>query len=530
MERDESLCRNRGSFQKRFRGLSSMLFSPESRVRKRRLHSEHDAEVFNVLLQQEQRHTLSQRIDPKIILANSILQLTTMELVQTIETELLENPALETMEETGCMGDCLDPSNCPFCAARRQRDAELSPQSETPDTGDPETEYESLFEMTALENEEEYDLVSNLEAEVTLQEHLRSLLRTAAAPEDYWIGEYLINCLDDRGWLGNPIEEIAAELDVPISEVCRLLDTIQSFDPPGVGARDLQECLLLQLQYLRETDSAGANSRINAIATQLVRENWDHVCGRRYAKMARSAGISQDDARQSIAYIRNRLNPFPASQFRSPWSYNPTNSKSTVRPDVVIRRTQLGYEVDVLGVEPFSLCVNPAYREEYTKVKSGSNHHTEEERKHFTEYVERAELFIRNVVQRRHTLRLITRSIIEHQTGFLETGSRQFLRPLTRTRIAEKLKMHESTVSRATANKYVQLPNQEVVGFDIFFNSSLSIKDSILQLLQEEDPSNPLSDKRIAELLRERGIDVERRTIVKYRESLKILSSTRRRS
>ena len=138
-------------------------------------------------------------------------------------------------------------------------------------------------------------------------------------------------------------------------------------------------------------------------------------------------------------------------------------------------------------------------------------------------------MFIRHLDQRKQTLKYITQCIAELQVGFLETGSRQFLRPLTRTQVARILKFHESTVSRATANKYVQLPNQEVVGFDIFFDGSLSTKDAIEEIIQDEDPTSPLSDQQIVALLQEKGITVARRTIVKYRESQKILSSTRRR-
>src|SRR4029079_19673057 len=157
-------------------------------------------------------------------------------------------------------------------------------------------------------------------------------------------------------------------------------------------------------------------------------------------------------------------------------------------------------------------------------IKSGRGNHTEDERKHVVEHVERAEQFIRSLNQRRQTLRQITRSIVDAQTGFLETGSRQFLRPLTRTSIGRILTVHESTVSRATANKYVQLPNQEVVSFNVFFNASLSVKDAIEDLISNEDPSQPLSDQQIVNLLAEKGVRVARRTVVKYRESQKILS------
>ncbi|MCS6775826.1 MAG: RNA polymerase factor sigma-54 [Chloroherpetonaceae bacterium] len=481
------------------------------------------------MLRQEQRQVIAQRIDPKIIMANTILQLTSMELVQTIENELIENPALEALDEQTCDGSCLDPNSCPYCSVRSLHAPEGDLRNEALDSGDYESEYDSGFSGVLHEGDEDFDPIGNLEAEMTLQEHLRGLLRAAVPAEDYWIGEYIINNLNERGWLDTPVESIACELGVSVEDVTRLLEAIQSLEPPGVGARNLQECLLLQLRFLRDDNPDAPDRRLNLLAEALVSKHYEHVAAARYSKMARAVGITTEEARQVMEYIRTRLNPFPAAQFRPPWAYRPSNSKSVVRPDVIIRRTELGYEVEVLGTEPFTLGINPTYREAYNQIKNGIGNHSEEEKKHFTEYVERAELFIRNLNQRRHTLRMITRCIIDCQAGFLETGSRQFLRPLTRTRVAKMLSIHESTVSRATANKFVQLPNQEVVPFSIFFNSSLSIKDAIEEIIQDEDPSNPYSDQQIADLLKARGIPVARRTIVKYREAQKILSSTRRR-
>ena len=482
-----------------------------------------------MLLQQDQRQVINQRIDPKIIMANGILQLTSMELNQSIEAELLDNPALDTPEDHSCEGNCHDPSLCPYCMARINNSRDLEIEIESLDSGDHESEYDTFFGFLSVENEETYDPIGNLEAEMTLQEHLCGLLRTTVSAEDFLIGEYIINSLNEKGWLDGTTESIARELGVPESEVCRLLGIIQSFDPPGVGAQSLQECLLLQLRYLREEGGSPTMQRANALAEQAIRDHFDHFGARRHPKMARALGITVDEAKQTIEYIRTRLNPRPASQFRPPWAYKPANSKISVRPDAIIRRTEHGYDVEILGAEPYALGVNPTYRDLYTQIKSGINIHSEDEKKHIIEYVERAELFIRNINQRRLTLRQITKCIVDCQTGFLETGSRQFLRPLTRTQIAKMLNIHESTVSRATANKFVQLPNQEVVEFNVFFNSSLSIKDAIEEIIQEEDPANPLSDQQIAELLSEKGVTVARRTIVKYRESQKILSSTRRR-
>ncbi len=152
-----------------------------------------------------------------------------------------------------------------------------------------------------------------------------------------------------------------------------------------------------------------------------------------------------------------------------------------------------------------------------------------DEKKHVVEFVERADLFIKNINQRRRTLRQITRAIVDYQQGYLETSSKAFLRPLTRSRIAKALKIHESTVSRATSNKYVQLPSEEVVDFDFFFDNAASTKDLIEELIANEDKNNPLSDQEIAKILKERGMTIARRTVVKYRESMKILSSRQRR-
>ncbi len=203
-----------------------------------------------MLLQQDQRPIITQRIDPRLIVANTILQFSSMELEQSIEAELLENPALVSLEDNGCDGNCISPAQCPVCMAREN--ARRHEERDGLDSGDHQSEYEAIAGFETGEGENEFDLVGNLEAEITLAEHLSSLLRAAVSPEDYRLGEYLINCLDERGWLRENTGQIACDANVPESEICRLLTIIQSFDPPGVGARDLQECLLIQLAFLRD--------------------------------------------------------------------------------------------------------------------------------------------------------------------------------------------------------------------------------------------------------------------------------------
>lgn len=470
-----------------------------------------------MLLHQDQRQVITQRVDPNLIMANTILQQSAQELVQQIEDELLENPALDIIEEeVPCAGDCLDPATCPYCSQR----AEIHRRAYPLESLDAEAEF---FPEMTVEEGEDYDPVGNLEAELTLQDHLLALLRAAVPESDFHIGEYLISSLDQYGWLDGTVEEIAADLGVDAADVLRVLRVIQTFDPPGVGARDLQECMLIQLRFLREEGQG------NSIAERMICSHFDDFVNRRYAKLARALRVPEETIRKNIEFVRTHLHPYPASQFRPPWSYKPSNTRSAIRPDVIIRRTDVGYEVDVAGTEPFVLRVNPTYREIYNSIRSGNDEISEAEKKHFTEYVERAELFIKNIHQRRKTLRLITKAIIDYQQGFLATGNRAYLRPLTRTQIARIVNMHESTVSRATARKYVQLPNQEVVPFDLFFNHSLSVRTAIEEIISSEDPANPLSDRQIVDLLKARGIHVARRTIVKYREQQKLLASTRRR-
>jgi RNA polymerase sigma-54 factor len=183
------------------------------------------------VLLQEQRQGISQRIDPKLIMANAILQQSSIELVQQIEAELLENPALDMIEEeTPCLGDCPNPALCPYCSQRAAQ------QIHTHSLSDEET---TNYVDGVFEADEDYDPVGNLEAELTLQEHLCTLLRAAVSEEDYPIGEYVIQSLNDSGLIDAPLEELAREIGVTLEDVCRVLSVIQTFDPPGVGAQNL---------------------------------------------------------------------------------------------------------------------------------------------------------------------------------------------------------------------------------------------------------------------------------------------------
>lgn len=469
-----------------------------------------------MLIQQGLKQSLTQKIDPKLIMANQVLQLTSLELQQAIEQELSENPALEVSEEDPCQGCETPKALCIDCVFHKQ------PSDDDVDISIYELDpaYESSTDL-----ETEADFIGNLQAEVTLHDHLRELLRAVAPEETFAIGEYLIGNIGETGYLEEcTVEEAAKALNVPVEQVEIALAIIQSLDPPGVGARNLQECLRIQLEQLAEEEQG------NKVALGMVRGSWDDMLAHKYGRIARKLKVPVRSVHDAVDFIKRRLNPYPGNAFRLPWASKIDTSNVAIKPDVVIRRTLNGYEVEVMGNEQFFLAINSYYRRMYDQMHGPEGKSfNEQDKKHITEFVERADLFMKNINQRRKTLRLISKQIVEAQQGYLETGSKAFMRPLTRTKIARALNMHESTVSRATSNKYVQLPNLEVISFDFFFDSSLSVKDMIGQLIGTEDQHNPLSDQSIAEMLQARGLNVARRTVVKYREAQKILSSRQRR-
>ncbi len=469
-----------------------------------------------MLIEQGLKQSLSQRIDPKLIRASTILQLSQMELQQAIERELAENPALEVPEDDPCDGCELPKSLCVDCSFYKQKvhtdDVDISVyelEAPTDFIGDPDSES---------------DFLSNIEAEVTLQDHLRSILPAVVPTDKLHIAEYIVSNIDDSGYLSCSVEEIVIALGASGEEIEATLALIQKLEPSGIGARDLQECLRVQLEHLEEFGQG------NPLALTIVRDYWQEMVARRESRLARKLKVTHKDIEEAVEFVRQSLNPYPGNSFRTPWSSRLNDTQVIVRPDVIVRRTPAGFEIEVVQNDQYLLAINNQYKQAYASLKNGSaKKMSNEEKKHVTEFVDRADLFIRNLNQRRRTLRMITKAIVEFQSGYLETGSKMFLRPLTRTRIADALKIHESTVSRATSNKFVQLPSEEIVPFDFFFDGSVSVKDLIGELIANEDPSSPLSDQAIAKMLQERGLAVARRTVVKYREAQKILSSRQRR-
>jgi RNA polymerase sigma-54 factor len=251
-----------------------------------------------------------------------------------------------------------------------------------------------------------------------------------------------------------------------------------------------------------------------------------------FADIARELGVTSTQVKQAWQFIRSNLNPYPGhafetTEFPDVGLSSGSERSVVIRPDVVIRRTEHGFDAEVIERRRFRFGLNATYSTLYRDCRVsgiGRGGLSDADRQHIREYAARARFFMDCIRQRWETLSTIANALIEHQYEFLDRGVR-YLRPLTRGELASHVGLHESTVSRATANKYVLLPNGRTISFDEFFDGSLVAKDMLRELIDEEDPRSPYSDEDLAELLQERGMALARRTVAKYREALGILPS-----
>lgn len=478
-----------------------------------------------------QRQTQVQKIAPHLIQANALLQCSNIELQQLIEQEQRENPALDEVEDDIeiDLGDDISIR----LTSERDEASQHPPADEGPDLS--QIEYDGKDTSAGLQIDNGFDPIMLARAQTTLQQqillHLRAISKSQTEID---VAEYLVDSLDERGFLQVDVDEVCGVLGVSLEEVLEGIQQLQGCDPPGIGARDLRECLLLQINHLREE-----GEEFDCVAERMLEGYWEALIQRRNGHISRKLRVSLARVEQASAFIRDSLTPHPAAQYRQPFEYRPDTESATVRPDVLIQRTATGFEVEVLGFDSMSLHVNPHYRTLYEGIKTARVLGTQPKlngaaltaghQKHIVAYVERANLFLKNIQQRRRTIQKIALALIENQQGFLETGQRRFLRPLTRTRLADVVGMHESTISRALLHKYVQLPSQEVVPFDLFFEQSIGAKEAVMSLISAEDISAPMSDQAIMEALKVRGTCIARRTVVKYREELRIPASYLRR-
>jgi RNA polymerase sigma-54 factor len=290
-------------------------------------------------------------------------------------------------------------------------------------------------------------------------------------------------------------------------------------DPVGIGAANLRECLLLQLAHLEGRGIRQPYAR--EIVGQFLTELGEHKFGR----IAHELHISTQEVEAVWDFVKETLNPRPAHGLSDTNASDRDTRATYVVPDVLISKGPDGLEVEVVESQRYTLRVDPTYSQLAAGLRLRSATMTQADKRHIQQYVGRARMFIASVNQRRQTLLNITECLVEAQRDYLEHGVR-YLKRLSRAAIAQRLGVHESTVSRATASKYVMLPNGAVIPYAHFFMPSLSVKDVLKEVIEQE--SKPLTDAAIVERLEQQGITIARRTVAKYRGQLAILRSSLR--
>jgi RNA polymerase sigma-54 factor len=484
-----------------------------------------------VAIQQKLHTKLVQKLilTPSLQQAIKLLPMSTLELADLLNQEMVENPLLEEVPT-----EELQPAEQQ--AQNEKADAD-KPSVEKTDQWD-DADYEYFFgdylddgyrSRTPAEVKELPPIENTLSSAASLADHLMWQLSLQSETEKVKgigdaklreIGGAIIGNLDDDGYLVASVEEIAAMGEWPVADVERALQHVQTFDPIGVAARDLQECLWLQIRHL-----GLEGTPTEKIVTEHLRLLQNH----QVPEIARRLGMTIDDLKEHIEIIRN-LDPKPGSR------YNPQQSQYVI-PDVYVVKVEDQY-VAVLNEEGLpQLRISPTYRRLLDK-NAGSNQANDETRAYVKDKFRSALWLIKSVDRRLKTIQKVANSIINFQREFLDHGI-EYLRPLVLRDVANDIGMHESTVSRVVNNKYMHTP-QGVFELKYFFHSGISssygdsvssvtIKQRIRKIIENEDPRKPLSDSKIVSILQKEGLMLARRTIAKYREELKIPTSNQRK-
>jgi len=443
--------------------------------------------------------------------AIKLLPLSRLELIQKVHQEILENPFLEEV------------------ATQEMSDTDLANAEQPQETSQESEEFEvdwaaylqdfsSSPDYVPTISKEVPSLEATLKSETSLAEHLLWQLSLSVHDElEKQIGAYLIGNIDDDGYLQCQTEEVAKGFGTEEEQICAVLEVIQAFDPPGVGARDLQESLLIQLHHLEMDDS---------LAWKIVQHYLSQLDERYFQKIAKSFGATITEVIAAVGLIRT-LDPKPGSRFNSP-------RVEYIVPDVVIVKVDDDYQV-VLNEDGMpSLRINALYQN-VLRQNDGMQSDT---REYLEEKFRSAIWLMKSVEQRRQTLLRVTKSLCKFQREFLDKGL-AYLKPLVLKDVADDIGMHESTVSRVTTNKYVYTP-QGVFELKFFFHSglesldgdamsSVSVKDIIRKAVVAEDSHKPLTDQQLMMILEAKGVKIARRTIAKYRQELHIAPASRRK-
>ena len=461
---------------------------------------------------------LSQRLilTPSLQQAIKLLPLTTLELAEVLDQEVMENPLLEEepVEETKTVEEIAQDET-----AERERpddplkeiDVERFFEDYFDNGADRRTRPSEVPEVAPIEN--------TLTESPDLYDHLLWQLRMTEADEaTLEIGEAIIQNLDEDGLLRVSLEDVAAMGPWPMEAVETTLALVQALDPPGVAARSLTESLRIQLRVL---------GLENSPADVMVRDHMKQLQSHQYPEISRHMGLSADEVAHHLEIIRG-LSPRPGSGYSAKRS-------DYVLPDVFVVKEGEEYKIVLNDDGLPKLRISPTYRRLLDHKEPGS----EETRAYVKDKLRSALWLLKSVDQRQRTIYKVAESIVRHQRAFLDHGITH-LRPLVLRDVASDIGMHESTVSRVVANKYMHTP-RGVYEMRFFFHSgitstmgeaisSVTIKDRIRKMIEEEDASRPLSDSRIADVLGAEGLPLARRTVAKYREELRIAPSNLRKT
>jgi RNA polymerase sigma-54 factor len=457
-------------------------------------------------------------ITQKVQLMLKFLQIPTLELQQVLHQEILTNPVLELEEEDPIVDEKpveqSATAESPVSPETGDEYVAPSKSEEEPEESDWSEFYHDDYDSSFTKGEtEETDFLEKVPVQGTsLQESLREQLRLLVHGErEEKISEYLLGSIDERGYLTATDEEIARETEADLDTVRSLIQRLQSCDPPGVGARDLRECLLLQLK---------AKGQEGGLAWRILDEHFDKLVKRRHADIARDLKVPIEKVQEATDAIAT-LMPHPGLLVSS-------EDVRYIYPDLIVEKIGSEYEVYLNDRSVPRLRISAAYETVLTGNQNGAD-------PKIRDYVEgklsSARWLIQAIEKRRRTMVRVMETILDEQREFFEHGV-SHLKPLTLQDIGSRVGIHESTVARVTKQKYVQTP-RGVFPMKFFFSSRLhtdfgedasakAVKQKIRELVENENRASPLSDEKIAKLVQADGIQIARRTVAKYREQMKI--------
>ncbi|HEX4697522.1 MAG TPA: RNA polymerase factor sigma-54, partial [Candidatus Udaeobacter sp.] len=462
-------------------------------------------------MRQTQNLALQQVLSPQLQQSLLILQTPLLELRNLVQQEMETNPVLEELADQPVTdGSEVEPAADDNFKSEFEKLASLD--EEWRDYMAQSAGYRDGFTTSKEAQEKRQFVFDSIPVQETLQQNLIGQLnQTVLSASDRKAAELIIGNIDDNGFLQSTPEDMALNSGIPQEDFEKMLAVIQGFYPAGVGARDLRECLLVQLQ--RE-------GRERSLEYRIVSEHMDDLGKRRFPEIARRIGVSVEDVQKAADNIA-RLNPRPGQLFAAaPQNY--------VLPDVIVEKIDDDYQISLNNEQIPHLRISNLYKD----IVASGDSQSADVKDYVRDKIRSGKFLIRSIHQRQQTISNIAQEIVSRQRDFLDHGP-SHLKPMTMAEVADVVGVHETTVSRAVSGKYMATP-QGVFEMKYFFTSgyqtatgeslsNTSVKEAVLDLIKHENGSAPLSDQELVEILGERGIPIARRTVAKYRTELNIL-------